>query len=169
MSTETANRHAEISRRMILQANYELDHLGDRVQASEKAAGAVAHAIKAIGEDRQWRHGSHNLRREIMALMAAEYGNPALATLQQYADHFHGNFYEDRLYDWQLRQDLDIVNSLLEYLLEVRERGPNPDFVPAPDQQRSIDRLRLSEEEASADPMIDFPPPMPPFVPPEGG
>ncbi len=165
MSIETANRHAEISRRMILQANYELDHLGDRVQASEKAAGAVAHAIKAIGEDRQWRHGSHNLRREIMALMAAEYGNAALATLQQYADHFHDNFYEDRLYDWHLRQDLDVVTSLLEHLLEIRERGPNPGFVPTPDQQRSIDRLRISEDEAAADPMIDFPPP---FAPPEG-
>lgn len=164
MSTETANRHAEISRRMISQANYELDHLGDHVQASEKAAGAVAHAIKSIGEDRQWRHGSHNLRREIMALMAAEYGNPALATLQQYADQFHGNFYDDRLYDWQLRQDLDIVTGLLEHLLEVRELGPNPEFVPTPGQQRSIDRLRLSEEEASNDPTID----LPPFVPPQG-
>ena len=41
MSTPTASRHAEISCRMILQANYETDQLGDRVQASEKAAEAV--------------------------------------------------------------------------------------------------------------------------------
>ena len=78
MATELANRHAEMSRRLIQQAHYELEQKGDRAQASEKAAGAVAHAIKAIGEDRQWRHGSHNLRRDIMGLMAAEYGNPAL-------------------------------------------------------------------------------------------
>ena len=167
MSTEIANRHAEQSRRLIQQAHYELDHKGDRVQASEKAAGAVAHAIKAIGEDRGWRHGSHNLRREIMGLTAAEYGNPALTTLQQYADYLHANFYEDRLHEWHLRQDLDVVTDLLEFLLSVREQGPNPHFVPSLEQQRSIDRLRLSEEEAAADPLIDLPPPMPPFVPPE--
>ena len=168
MSTETANRHAEISRRMILQANYELDHLGDRVQASEKAAGAVAHAIKSIGEDRQWRHGSHNLRREIINLVADEFQRPDLKYLQRAADDLHANFYEDLLFEFRLRELLAEVTGLLDFLLEVRERGPNPEFVPTPDQQRSIDRLRISEEEASADPMIDLPPPMPPFVPPGG-
>ncbi len=163
MSTELANRHSEMSRRLIQQAHYELEQKGDRVHASEKAAGAVAHAIKAIGEDRQWRHGSHNLWREIMGLIADEYGNPALGILQQYADELHGNFYEDRLHEWQLRQELDTVTGLLEFLLEARERGPNPDFVPSTDQQQSIDRLRMSEEEASSDPLIDYPPPMPPL------
>ena len=166
MSTELANRHSEMSRRLIQQAHYELEQKGDRVQASEKAAGAVAHAIKAIGEDRQWRHGSHNLRREIMGLMADEYGNPALGILQQYADELHGNFYEDRLHEWQLRQELADVTGLLEFLLEVRERGPNPQFAPSAEQQQSIDRLRLTEEEAASDPLIDYPPPMPPFEPP---
>ena len=166
MSTELANRYSEMSRRLIQQAHYELEQKGDRVQASEKAAGAVAHAIKAIGEDRQWRHGSHNLRREIMGLMADEYGNPALGILQQYADELHGNFYEDRLHEWQLRQELDTVTGLLEVLLDARERGPNPQFAPSAEQQRAIDRLRLSEEEALADPLIDYPPPMPPFEPP---
>ena len=60
------------------------------------------------------------------------------------------------------------VTGLLEFLLEARERGPNPDFIPSTDQQQSIERLRLSEEEAAADPLIDYPPPMPPFEPPEG-
>ena len=65
MSTETANRHADLSRRLIQQASYELEQKGDRVQACEKASGAVAQAVKAIAEDRQWRHGSHHLRRSI--------------------------------------------------------------------------------------------------------
>ena len=153
---------------MILQANYELDYLGDRVQASEKAAGAVAHAIKSIGEDRQWRHGSHNLRREIINLVADEFQRPDLKYLQRAADDLHANFYEDLLFEFRLRELLSEVTDLLEYLLEVRERGTNPEFIPTPDQQQSIDRLRISEEEAAADPMIDLPPPMPPFVPPEG-
>ena len=40
MSTEVANRHANLSRRLAGQANYELERKGDRVQASEKASVA---------------------------------------------------------------------------------------------------------------------------------
>lgn len=168
MSTELANRHSEMSRRLIQQAHYELEQKGDRVQASEKAAGAVAHAIKAIGEDRRWRHGSHNLRREIINLIADEFNRQDLKYLRRAADDLHANFYEDLLFEFRLKEMLAEVTELLESLLEVRERGPNPDFVPSEDQQQSIDRLRLSEEEALTDPLIDYPPPMPPFVPPTG-
>ena len=167
MSTEIANRHAEMSLRLIRQAHYELEQKGDRVQASEKAAGAVAHAIKAIGEDRQWRHGSHNLRREIINLIADEFDRPDLKYLQRAADDLHANFYEDLLFEFRLREMLAEVTELLEFIMEVREQGPNQNFVPSPEQHRSIDRLRLSEEEAAADPLIDLPPPMPRFVPPE--
>ena len=167
MSTETANRHTELSRHLIQQANYELDAKGDRVQASEKASGAVAHAVKTMAEDRQWRHGSHHLRREVTALIAAEFERPDLVTLGQSADRLHENFFEDRMHEWELRVYLGRVNELLVELWDLREQGHNPEFVAAPDQQRTIDRLRLSEEEAAADPLLDFPPPMPPFVPPE--
>ncbi len=167
MSTELASRHAEMSRRLIQQAHYELEQKGDRVQASEKAAGAVAHAIKALGEDRQWRHGSHNLRREIINLIADEYHRQDLKYLQRAADDLHANFYEDLLFEFRLKELLAEVTELLEFLLEVRKRGHNPDFVPSADQHRSISRLLLSEEEAAGDPLIDLPPPMPPFLPEE--
>ena len=167
MATENADRHAEYSRRLIKQANYELVEKGDRVQASDKAAGAVAHAVKAIGEDRHWRHASHNLRREIMDLIAAEFDRPELRALQDAADRLHDNFYEDLFQDWQLAERLSTLTALLESLMEVRSRGSNPDFVPSPEQQRSIDRLRLTEEEARANASIDFPPPMPPLDLPE--
>ena len=163
MTTETAERHAEYSLRLIKQANYELVEKGDRIQASDKAAGAVAHAVKAIAEDCQWRHGSHNLRREIMDLIAAEFNRPELGYLQAVADRLHDNFYEDLFQDWQLKERLDTVTGLLESLMELRGLGTNPDFVPSPEQQRSIDRLRLTEEEAKANASIDFPPPMPPL------
>ena len=79
----------------------------------------------------------------------------------------HENFYEDRMEESQLEERLARISYLVDTLLEVRELGPKIDFVPSPNQQRTIDRRRLSEEEAATDPLIDFPPPMPPFVPPE--
>ena len=136
------------------------------MQASEKASGSVAQAVKAIAEDRQWRHGSHHLRRTIVNLISGEFGQPNLAELHAISDRLHDNFYEDRLHDWELREYLDRIAGLLEDLWEIREQGPSPEFVPTPEQQRTIDRLRLSEV-AAADPLVDFPPPMPPFVPPE--
>ncbi len=166
MSTETANRHSDLSRRLIQQANYELDKKGDRVQACEKASGAVAHAVKAIAEERQWRHGSHNLRRTVVDLVSAEFHLPDLILLHAVADQLHENFYEDRFHNSQLKERLQRATDLVEQLWEIRERGPNPDFVPTPDQQRTIERLELSEEEASTDPLIDYPPPLPPFEPP---
>ncbi len=167
MATELSNRHADLSRRLLEQANYELDQKGDRVQASEKASGAVAQAVKAIAEDRQWRHSSHALRRTIVNLLVAEFNQPGLDSVQAIADQLHNNYYEDRLYDWELRSYLDQIESGIVLFWEIWERGANSDFVPSPPQQAAIDRLRISEAEAATQPLLDYPPPMPPFVPPE--
>ena len=168
MSIANANRHTDLSRRLVEQANYELHTMGDRVQASDKASGAVAQAVKAIAEDRNWRHRSHNLRRDIIGLLAAEYRQPQMLYLQAIADQLHDNYYEDWLSDNLVTDLLGEVNSLIPLLWEARERGPNRDFTPTPAQQRIIDRLLLSEAEALADESIDLPPPMPPFNPPTG-
>ena len=167
MSAELAKRHIDLSRRLLQQANYELDQRGDRLQAAEKTSVAVAHAVKAIGEDRGWRNDSHILRRQIMTLIAAEFQQPDLVALQASADQLHDNWFEDRMHGWELRTHLDLMTPQLENLWEIREQGPNPNFIPTPDQQRAIERLQLSEEEAAADPLIDYPPPLPPFIQPE--
>ena len=165
MTTNVAQRYADQSRRFILQAHYELEKKGDRYQASEKASDAVAQAVKAIAADRGWRHSSHQLRREIIALIAVEFGRPELRALQATADQLHSNHYEGSLHDWQITELLADVTTGLESLMEVRDLGRNPEYAPSTAQQLAIERLRLSEEEAAAIPMIDWPPPMPPFDP----
>ena len=167
MSEHAAQHYAGISRRMISQAHYELTRQGDRLQASDKAAGAVAHAVKAIAEDRLWRHDSHNRRRAIIDLVAAEYAQPELTVLQDIADRLHDNFYEDQLEDWQVQERLTQLTIRLESLVATRTLPPNPNFVPTPAQQRILDRLRLTAEEIAANEAKEFPPPMPPFPPPE--
>lgn len=168
MSIANANRHADLSRRLMSQANYELHTLGDRVQASEKASVAVAHAVKAIGEDRNWRHGSHNLRRDIAGLLAEEYGQSQVVYLQAIADQLHGNCFEDRLSDSLVEQLLAEVTRLIPMVWDIRDAGPNPTYIPSPAGQRIINRLLVPEDVARADESIDFPPPMPPFNPPAG-
>ena len=165
MTTYIAQRYANQSQRFIQQAHYELEQKGDRLQASEKASGAGAQAVKAIASDRGWRHHSHSLRREIVDLLAAEFGRLELRALQSTADQLHVNYYENTLHEWQVADRLAEVSQLLQSLWEIREQGANPDYVPTIDQQRTIERLRLSEEEAAAIPLIDYPPPLPPFDP----
>ena len=165
MTTDVAQRYADQSRRFILQAHYELEKKGDRYQASEKASDAVAQAVKAVAADRGWRHNSHQLRREIIDLLSVEFGRPELHALQSTADRLHSNHYEGSLHDWQIAELLAFVTSGLESLMEVRALGSNPAFVPSPAQLRTIERLRLTEAEAAAIPMIDWPPPMLPFDP----
>ena len=167
MPSEIGDRRAGDARRLLAQAHYELHKKGDRLQAADKAAGAVAHAVKAIGCDRQWRHDSHNLRRQIVNLLAAEFGQPKLANLPAIADQMRDNFHKDSLYEWELSEYLSRITNGMDLLWEVRDQGSNPDYTPSPEQQRAIARLLLSEEEAAALPLIDYPPPLPPFVPPE--
>lgn len=167
-TAEGVEHYLKSSRRLIRDAHYALDHRGDRVQASEKAAGAVAHAVKALAEGRHWRHDSHNRRRSIVHLIAAEYDSPDLTAMQDGADRLHDNFYADLMYDYEVRNVLSRVTALLESFMELSELGPNPDFVPTPEQEMIISRLRLTAEEIRAKSAVDYPPPAPGFVSPEG-
>ena len=54
--------HVLMSRNFLEQAKIELSK-GDGLQASEKVWGAVAHALKAIGVQRGWRHRSTRASR----------------------------------------------------------------------------------------------------------
>ena len=150
--------HLKTSRRLIRQAGYELKR-GDRVQACDKAAGAVAHGVKALAERRYWRHDSHNRRRNIVHLLAAEYDLPDLSVLQDTADKLHDNFYEDLMYEPVVRERLVRVTGLLADFIELLERAPNPDFIPDPHQEQMLARLRLTEGEIAERWAMDYPPP----------
>lgn len=155
--------YAKESRRLMLQANYELERKGDRVQASEKAAGAVAHAVKAMGESRHWHHDSHNRRRRIVNLIAAEFAAPDLNLMQDTADKLHDNFYENTMYASEVRDRLNRVIPLLSGFMELLTRAPNPEFIPTPEQELMLRRLRLTAEEIEERAAIEYPPPIPDF------
>ena len=159
--------HRKTSRRLIQQARYELEKRGDRVQACDKAAGAVAHAVKAVAERRQWRNDSHNRRRNIVDLLAAEYARTDFMTMQAFADQLHDNFYEDLMQDYQVGERLEQIAGLLATFMELLEREPNPDFAPTPSQEWTLSRLRLTAEEIAERAAIDYPPPPPDFEPEE--
>ena len=153
--------HRKTSRRLIRQAAYELEKRGDRVQACDKASGAVAHGVKAVAAARHWRSDSHNYRRRIVDLLAVEYALPDLAVMQAFADQLHENFYEDKMYEPQVALRLERITDLLATFMALLEQEPNPDFVPDPQQERMLTRLRLTAEEIAELWATEYPPPPP--------
>ena len=131
-SDETA--HAEMSQRFQEHTLIEIEK-GDRLQASEKIWASVAHALKAVAENRGWQNDSHYLLHAI----AVQLGNES-RRYGEYSDHYnsaaaiamprnmyeynsaaamHRNMYENQE-DWDTieyaRQDaqtfIDKLNSL---------------------------------------------------------
>jgi hypothetical protein len=74
---QSADDRRTIGRRFIIQARNYLEQ-GDRLQAGEKAWGAIAHNLKSIGELRGWHHGSHQQIENIGRQMVAEFENGEL-------------------------------------------------------------------------------------------
>ncbi len=115
MTTAPIESHAIHSERLITHAEIELAN-GDRLQASEKAWGAVAHRIKAIANERGWEYTTHRQVYGIIERLADELENPELRDLFSYATGLHQNYYIDAVPLSQLEFEIGKVKQLLEML-----------------------------------------------------
>ena len=108
----TVEFHIETSRRFMLQAEAEL-RAGDEMQASEKAWGAAAHAVKAVAESRGWRHRTHaDLFRAVDNIVRLS-GDPEIRLIFDDANALHKNFYEGWLDDEYIAGGVEDVKRLL--------------------------------------------------------
>ncbi len=89
---------------------------GDRLQASEKAWGAVAHRLKSIAERRGWQYTTHSQVYGIVDRLTRETGDPNLRLLFSVASGLHRNYYIDAVPLDALRYEIDKVEELLEML-----------------------------------------------------
>ena len=121
---ETVEKHLSISRCFILQAQAELNG-GERLQASEKAWGAAAHAAKAVAEQRAWEHRNHRQLFQTISRLSHEVNDPELRTLFNMASTLHQNFYEDWRTEDVVQDGIDHVSRLLEKLLPFAPASPS--------------------------------------------
>ena len=113
---QTIEDRRTISQRFIQHAREELAK-GNRLQAGEKAWGAVAQYLKIIGDNRGWRHTSHRHMEYIARQILDEYpdydtGNLAHALSDVY-DNGHRNFYENHATDEEIAELVDDTESLV--------------------------------------------------------
>ena len=111
------------SRQLLRQATEELFE-GDVRQASEKGWGAAAQMVKAIAENRGWRHNSHPLLNRIATRLVEETGDPEIFTFFGVASGLHTNFYENWFTPEQVQAGIRDVQRFLDKLEPLLEREP---------------------------------------------
>ena len=89
--------------------------IGDLLQASEKGWGATAQMVKAVAEDRGWRHASHGDLYRAIDRLEEETSDEQLRFLFSSASALHQNFYEG----WM---EADFVAGNLKDVEEITRR-----------------------------------------------
>ena len=107
--------HETHSRRLLEHAEEQLAS-GDRLQASEKTWGAVAHRLKAIAEQRGWRYRSHTDVNRVVGRLAREMNEPRLNTLVSVAHSLHQNYNEDAMPEELIRHNIGDMKEMLDIL-----------------------------------------------------
>ncbi len=132
--------HETHSKRLMEHAFEQLEK-GDRLQASEKAWGAVAHALKAIAKERsegkrrreRLSYRTHaDAERVMLAIASGSPNRAAIISGFDVAEGLHRNFYEDGYRKEGLQDRLEIIAGLLALLDEERERWIRAGRPPTP-------------------------------------
>ena len=132
----------QLAHRFIIDARQELE-TDNRLQAGEKAWGAVAQMFKIAAEQRGWRHFSHRQLEDIGRHLLTEYPEyntgPLANALNDAYRQGHQNFYENWASPGEVEEAVEGVERFLPGLdaMASAERRP---FDIASNAQR--DRLR---------------------------
>lgn len=102
--------HMKMSRRFVALGRMELAQ-GRRLQASEKAWGATAHAVKALGIQRGWNHRGHGYMYDIVSQIREEWERPDLVDRFNQVESHHRNYYNNDKYAADIRRTLDVVEQ----------------------------------------------------------
>ena len=121
--------HAEHSAALLAHAQEMIDK-GDRLQASEKIWGAVAHKVKGIARKRGWGWNDHDGVRHVVTFFRNRTRNHELGTLLRSANDIHVNFYNDELQDQDLADGLADAKRLIALLDNADAAVPETDDVP---------------------------------------
>lgn len=163
---EESERHALVSRDFVVKAREELEK-GELLQASEKAWGAAAHAIKAVAEKRRWFSEADWKLRRSASVIADEIGDNSLMGYYLFVRDAHYNYYHHLYNTREVEQAINAAETLVGMLGSTLA----PDYFP-PFVSDSVEETIRSLEQPTSDPdrerLLNGRPPMeqrPPAVP----
>ena len=155
---DKSERYFRLSQRLLKHAQEQLD-LGDTVQASEKAYGAVSHAVKSYAELRGWNHYNHHRVGLIMDQLSEEWADPNLVTLHMAVKALHDNFFEYELSTVQVQAGIDAAKEMVDRLDTLRASPikPLPSSTLSNEQRRRLSQLMQPPVQGQV-PAEDLPP-----------
>ena len=122
---EKSDRYFQLSQRLLKHAQKQLNQ-GDTVQASEKAYGAVSHAVKSYGELRGWNHYNHHRVGLILDQLRDEENDPGLTESFDAVESLHQNFFEYEMDPTRVKDRVNTARNLVDRLEQLRASEPNP-------------------------------------------
>lgn len=111
----TTQKYRDASQLLLQQAETELA-AGDARQAAEKGWGAAAQKVKAVCEERGWRHVSHRDLRNAAKTLSRETDDHEIRLLFDAVNKLHKNFYEDFYNVEEVGEGLDDVRRFIDKL-----------------------------------------------------
>ncbi len=136
----TREERRAMGQRFIIHAREELQK-GNRLQAGEKAWGAVAQHLKILGEERGWAHRSHRQVEAIGNHITREFQDVGLAQTLGKAYHVgHENFYENYRSPAEIERMIEQVERAIPVLESLADREPLPYTIKDRDD---LNQLRL--------------------------
>ena len=144
-----AVRNAGISRELLLNARLELDK-GDLLQASDKAWGAAAFAIKAVAEKRRWFNEADWKLRRAAEIISAELGDGDVIRSYSLTRDAHFNFYRH----WYDAQGVEFAIAAAADLVAKLTPTLSPDYRPPYVNETTETKIR-SLERPTSDPDYD--------------
>ena len=117
-----AESYAQRGRRYLAQASEEFAR-EDYEQASEKGWGAASQLMKAVAEERGWRHGHHRHLYEVSSRLAQEVEDAEIRMLFRAAHDLHINFYEGYMPVDDVAYSLTQVTQLVERVESILDNG----------------------------------------------
>ena len=117
----------QVHSRRLMQHAEEWLALGDRLQTSEKAWGAIAHYLKVIADRRGWQYETHADSFRVARSLAAAENNPQIRHLFYAASDLHRNFYIDYMPLDSLASQIEDVKEFLALLHAIEPPDDEPE------------------------------------------
>ena len=167
-SLQYSDRYAAISQRLLRHAQEELD-ADDLIQASEKAWGAAAHAIKSVAEKWGWYHQGHYRLRAVVDYIVSDRGRDDLLNWYSTVNVLHFNYYEHYFDTDTIQSSINATRNFVAEMEKIRAEDV-PSFPPPDSLTRAqARRLRLLNTPPTDNPPryvdVSFLPPVDPEPP----
>ena len=140
-----SRRNAGISRELLVKARLELD-AGDLLQASNKAWGAAAFALKAVAEKRRWFNEADWKLRRIASIVSDELNDQQIIRSYDSTRLAHFNFYQHEYDHREVEQAIEAAAYVVAHL----EPTLSPEYEPPYINAATAAKIRSLEQPTSS-------------------